>query len=446
MGQCLVDAQRQAVRFCERLDGLAVLVEDLGPKLAVVGIHVDEQILAGEADRARGQHARFGAGVHRGEPVASDGGQAGCVGAWCPVFRPAADVEVELVADDQASAAGRLDVAPVPGPVGFIHPGEGTAVGPVPVEAVAAEAQEDLVPLGSHTAVSLPDGEQPDHEALVRHAIEVVELRRDLGEILVGVVGVQPIGVGPKVNVLAGPLQALGGIGMLTVGPGTPHTGETAANTIHPDLAEGVVEDGGAVADARGNRHRLTPVDPIRRAEQPQAPMPAALVMHGRKQLVSPRGILLEEVEPDGVRIARLFLDDVRARQHVQRRLFPVNAVLAGGVTGGHAVAAEVPHLEELVGRVVPDAVAEDHGGGLCAFSVGRRVCLQHRTGRMILRPVEGSLQRGLFHQKVVDQQLPPHVDGDHFRRVLEIGHRHHLAIQLFQLRRPLLGQADAVV
>src|SRR5436305_239624 len=60
---------------------------------------------------------------------------------------PAAVIEVELVADHQAAAARRLHVAPVPIALLLGDGDEWPAVGPVPVETVAAEADAHLVGL-----------------------------------------------------------------------------------------------------------------------------------------------------------------------------------------------------------------------------------------------------------------------------------------------------------
>src|SRR5205085_8982969 len=93
---------------------------------------------------------------------------------------PAADVEVQLVADDQAAAPRRLYVAPVPVAVGLRDRDEGAVIGPVPVEAVAAEAGAHLVGLGAVFRLAAPDAEQAQQQALVGYAVEVVQLRLHL--------------------------------------------------------------------------------------------------------------------------------------------------------------------------------------------------------------------------------------------------------------------------
>src|SRR5262249_58443775 len=87
----------------------------------------------------------------------------------------------------------------------------------------------------------------------------------------------------------------------------------------------------------------------------------AGLVAPGAEELVAAPGVRVVEVEPDGDRVARVGLDDVGALPHVQGGLVPAQAVLRGGVAGGTGQAAHVPHLEEAVPGVVPDAVAADH-------------------------------------------------------------------------------------
>src|SRR5207244_12444764 len=105
-------------------------------------------------------------------------GQAGGAGARLrrPAHaRAAAAVEVEPVADDQAAAARRLDVAPVPVAVMFGDRDERGMRRTGPVETVAAVAEADLVRLGAVARLPAPDRKEPEEQALVRDAVEVVE-------------------------------------------------------------------------------------------------------------------------------------------------------------------------------------------------------------------------------------------------------------------------------
>src|SRR5207244_9966339 len=126
----------------------------------------------------------------------------------------AADVEVEPVANDQAAAAGRLDVAPVP-VAGFLRDGdERPAVGAVPVEAVPAEAGADRVRLGPVARLPTPDGEEAEQHALVADGVEVVELATGL-EIVAD--RVELVGPDPRGRLVGLPLRPGQGVGMLPV-------------------------------------------------------------------------------------------------------------------------------------------------------------------------------------------------------------------------------------
>src|SRR5262245_8997948 len=96
-----------------------------------------------EAHGSRRQRAFVLVCIHRGEAVAAQEGQARAADAGrrrAPDASPAADVKVEPVADHQAAAAGRLDIAPVPVAVLLRNGDESTMIGPVPVKPIAAEA------------------------------------------------------------------------------------------------------------------------------------------------------------------------------------------------------------------------------------------------------------------------------------------------------------------
>src|SRR4030095_15844465 len=79
-----------------------------------------------------------------------------------------------------AAATGRLHVRPIPAVRLLGNREKRVAIGTMPVEAVTAEAERDLVDLFARVRFASPDRKQPEQHALVRHAIEVVELRRRL--------------------------------------------------------------------------------------------------------------------------------------------------------------------------------------------------------------------------------------------------------------------------
>src|SRR5262249_23848546 len=154
----------------------------------------------------------------------------------------AAVVEVEFIAHDQTTSAGRLHVAPVPIARGFRRRDEGLALRPVPMPAVAAESDADFVglrPARRNVQIATPDREQAEDQALVSHAVEIVKLRLDLQVIARQV---EIVDAGPQRRLLiALPMRAGHQIGRLPVL--TPPRGAGAvAEAVDPDLAERVVE------------------------------------------------------------------------------------------------------------------------------------------------------------------------------------------------------------
>src|SRR5262249_19099192 len=133
---------------------------------------------------------------------------------------PAAVVKVELVADHQAAAARRLDVAPVPVPLSLGDADERPPLGPMPVEPVAAEAEANLVdlrPARRDALIAAPDAEQAKQQTLVGHAVEVVQLGNDLEVVALRV---EPVGVGPIARLIdARPGRAADQVPRLPVTP-----------------------------------------------------------------------------------------------------------------------------------------------------------------------------------------------------------------------------------
>ena len=170
-----------------------------------------------------------------------------------------------MIADDQAAAARRLHVAPVPVAVLLRDRNEGTVVRPVPVKAVAAEAEAQLVRLGPIARLPAPDREQADHQALVGGAIEIVELALRFQIIALGVELVRP---DPRRRLARLPACADQRIGILPVRPHPSQSTGVGPDTIDPDLAERVVERSRPVAARPAFGHRLAPMDAVRREVQ----------------------------------------------------------------------------------------------------------------------------------------------------------------------------------
>ena len=84
-----------------------------------------------------------------------------------------------------------------------------------------------------------------------------------------------------------------------------------------------------------------------------------------------------------------------------------MNSVARSGVSGGGAFTDQIAHLEQLVFRVVPDTVAENHGRRMIGvLHFPRLVGLQHGTGEVVLGQMKRSLQRRLGDQEIIDEEL----------------------------------------
>ena len=325
----------------------------------------------------------------------------------------------------------------------------------MPMEAVAGEAEQDLVPLllgdlQVARPVALPDGEQADDQALISDRVQIVQLGLDLAQCFVGVMRIESIRTGPGPADLIDSFQPVAQVRALCVLPRSPDLILSVAKTVDPLVAERVVKQGGSIAAGPGRGHRRSPVNSIRGVPHGHIDPAAFVAALGDDQhLVGSLGVLLQLIPPDQIAVAAAIENDVGARHNVERGFVPGDPVRAGGVADASRVAAHVPHLEDILGGVVPDAIAEDHGTGL----VGRRdlpssasLRPKDRAGRVERGLVVRPLQSRLVDEKIIDEELPADVDGDDLGGPLEIGNRHGLAGELLDLGRPLVGQHDAVV
>ncbi len=186
------------------------------------------------------------------------------------------------------------------------------------MKAVAAVADADVVRLLADQTFAAEDREQPEHDAFVRDAVEVVEFRRD---VVLGPLRVMLVGADPDHRLAVSPFRPADEIRRLPVQamPGAVVLFRSQAE--HPHIAERVVEEGRAIAGVAGVAG-LGPVDPVGRDELLE------VVVMPRRHLVAPRGIGLVLVNPHRRRIAIPVHHDVRAFDDVERRLVPVDAVL----------------------------------------------------------------------------------------------------------------------
>jgi len=339
---------------------------------------------------------------------------------------------------------------------------ESLPVRPLPVKSVAAEAHEQLVALraiarGHHLVRrALPDHEQPQHQALVGHAVQVVQLRNRI-DLRVRIDGIQAVRTHPEGRAVSAiPTHRGHGIGPLVI----PSDAGVLAAAVEngplgaddPDLAEGIVEGGRPVVARPGPLDLPAPADAVRRIVKHQA---APRGLAEAEHLEPPAGILRRVVQPNrvGVPIARVH--DVRARLDQQGRLDPAQAVFRDGVAGAVQRAAHVPHLEALVFRVVPDPVAIGNRVRpvisfpaliRIAFGFPRPIRPENRIALVGNRPVELALQGRFLDQEVIHEQLPAHVDGNHGGGMRQVRHGHRLARIGVHLRRPAVRKDDPVI
>ena len=314
------------------------------------------------------------------------------------------------------------------------------------MEAVAAVAEANIVGLGPVFRLARPNAEQTQQQALIGHSVQIVELRMGFQFRPRRVVLVGP---DPEHGVGGHLADAFDQVGVLTVLPPARINGNMGTDTVNPDLAKRIIEDCGAVAAQRPRvGHRLSPVNAVGRRIEKTGP--ASFPNAYDEQFEAFLGILFRQVEPHRgrislVRFAGGIQHHVRLRLYVQRRFFPGDAVLGNRVAGGTQIPPHVPHLEETILRVVPHAVAEDHGG--CVLGVGLPRLIRPENGvlRIVCRVVKRPLERRFLDEKVVDEKLAANADRDHLGRGLEIGHLHRLVGRRAS-GRPWLGKLHPVV
>src|SRR6266540_2232881 len=361
-------------------------------------------MLSSETHRPRRQRADGFFRVHRCEPVTTESGQPCCQGARLVATRPtrsSADVEVEIVAHDQESAARGLDIVGVPVALLVGHGAKCPSIRPGPMPSVPAVAQHDVVWFVTVGGLAAPDGEEPDDHAFVGDGVEVVELGLDF-EIIA--LRVEAIHVRPAHRLIYLPSSGSKNVRTFLVRAFPRKTVAPVnrisdlidmADAINPDLAERVPEDSASVHHSAALGERVAPMNAIRREMDRHDPIVPfghwirCTSANHAKHLETSRRILLLQIKPYRARVPSARLDDVGLWLHIKGRFFPLDAVTGGGVGGGGALSDHVPHLEKLVLRVVPDAVAEYHCGGMIrVLHLPGSVRFEDGTCRMVLGEV----------------------------------------------------------
>src|SRR5262249_46630194 len=238
---------------------------------------------------------------------------------------------VEPVPDDQASAAGRLDIGKVPVTIVLRHRSKGPAMSAVPVKAVATEPDQDFIRFLSVGWLAAPDREQAQNQAFVCDCVEVIELR---GHTEIGARKVEAIGSDPEHRILWLPARAGDRVAALPVlsHARVPWAGwEAVSDAEYPDVTKRIPESRRPVARDIHRGNRATPMDAITGNVEREFP---AGVLVGAEKLVTTRRVGLDEVQPDGRGIPHLRQDDVGPGHNVELRLGPVDAVPRGVIAG----------------------------------------------------------------------------------------------------------------
>ena len=330
---------------------------------------------------------------------------------------------MQTIADHEADTACRLHVGPVPVALTLGHADERITRRTRPVKAVAAEADAQIVGLLAIGRLAAEDREEAEHHAFVGDGVEVVELG---GHVAAFAHRIERIRGDPRHRLALRPPRRAE-LGALVIPANAIQLRVVVTQAEAPTIAKRIEEAGAAIA----GRPRITAIGPanaIGRRRQVQR----RVALHRRpRHLESRRGISFVEIEPHRAGVAAMFADDVGAGDDVCGAARPRDAVRRCGEGGVLLVAGHVPHLEDAIGGIEEHAVAEDHRGGtgrglrhgrVRIVDLPRLLGREQRVRRVIHGLVKVAMQRRLFDQEVVDEQLPADVDVDDLRRAREVG------------------------
>ena len=218
------------------------------------------------------------------------------------------------------------------------------------------------------------------------------------------------------------------------------------AEAVDPLFAEGIPEDRASIGGRARRERRLAPVDTVGREVRGESPgaRHRARAAERAEEDEPPARVFRLRVEPDGRRIAPARVDDVRTGAHVEARLRPVKAIGRGREARRGVVSAHVPHLEEIVFGVVPDAVAVGHRHGIAGLP--RLIRLEDGIPGIVRRAMIRARERRLGDEEVVDEELAAHVDRNHGGRIDEVVRRHWIGRKRRRVGRPGRRKHDPVV
>src|SRR5712671_3587164 len=185
------------------------------------------------------------------------------------------------------------------------------------MKSVAAIADAHVIRLFPLRTLAAEDREQPEDDALVRYAIEVVELCRRL---VVGPGRIRQVGAGPLDRLVLLPARAGDEVGRLPVPAKAMIVGRRLiAQAEDPYVPERVEEKRRPIAGWT-RAAAFAPVNAVWRCVQHEI----KIVPH--RHLVAAVGIGVREIEPDGRRVAESAQRDVGAFDDVEGGLFPGEA------------------------------------------------------------------------------------------------------------------------
>ena len=301
---------------------------------------------------------------------------------------------------------------------------------------------------------ALDHREQPEHHALIRHAVEVIQLRRQAAAVngaRLALAQVALIAALPEDDLLVRPARALHEAVALVIAASSAvprRGGQTGADGKHPLFAEGVVEER-RVVPADAGVHRLAKVHAIRadRHLRHVALRRAEVVEH----LVALIRVVRLLIEPDAGAVALpaglRHKDAVGAHLIVQLLAHEVPAILRYGQTRAVKPAGMVVEPVNAVGRIIPAAVGERRGNRRDApVPLHRR--LRRKHGLLHERRLMKALFKpALLDEEVVDEELAAQIDGHNIRALLHVGNGHLAHAHVIHIpRRPCVRQDDTVV
>ena len=220
-------------------------------------------------------------------------------------------------------------------------------------------------------------------------------------------------------------------------------------NAVDPFLAERVVEERAAVVHG-ACLDRFAPVDAVGRGHDEAGERGyARRVGFADQHLVARRFVVGVGVDPGRARVGMQVLGQhqVGAGHDIEFGSLPMDAVVAKGQGHLPEIAGHVPHLEDAVAVVEPDAAAfGDRAWRQVGVALVARLGKEDRVAGVLHRVGVDARHRSGLDEEVVDEELAAEVDGDRGGRIFEIGHAHGLARERIAVGgRPLFGEFDSV-